>query len=337
MTAAAHKVAVLLRAPAAGIIDHVQLFTGTVTVGGTLKISFQGVSATTGDPDGTATHYRTMVIADTDDNIWKVSAKITNNGTDGGSQRTFTKGELFFIVVEFNTFGGTENLNIQGGRTINNIDGTIQDYLDLFTTVWTKNSTAAAIFLPVYSGGVIYPLSSCCITNATVAAVTFNSGSTPDEIGNHITIPFVCKVDGIYISVDTDADCEVVLYDTDGTTPLFTATLDKDIRPSTFGGVYILPFDEITLTLGGVYRVVCKPGGTNMSIYYIQVQQPEHRTAYSSGNYVQYTSRTNAGAWAQTDTRMTIAGFRISALSDVVTAGGGGGMGISKSRVYGGM
>lgn len=335
MNATGQKVASVFRVPATGTLHHVEFFLGTVTVGGTLKISFQDVDIATGNPDGVVDQFRTMVVLDTYDNAWAISSIMTDTGLDGGTPRSVTKGAMLSAVIEFNTFGGTESLNIQALRIASVTQGIGNQYTATYSgAAWTKQTLTGCFFALVYSDGSVYPMRCAPITNSITLTAAISQSTSPDEAGNLIQVPFACKVDGLYIAMDLDQDCEVVLYD--GVTVLATVAVDKDIRPLSTGVVYYLPIAEITLTAGSSYRIVLKPSTvTSINLYRVSVTTATLRNQWPGGQFMQWTQRTDAGAWTEIATTMAFCGFCISQLSDTVIAGGSGG--VSRTRVQGGM
>ncbi len=323
LDASGEKVAFIFPAPATGQLDLIGFLTGTVTVGDTMKVSFQGVDDATGEPDGGIDQFRTIAIANGDDVVWKTTGLITSDGTDGGTKRSVTKGELIAIVIEFNSFTATDSLNIrcwrQPGATSNHLG---QCYVSHFTTVWTKTNGILPTFALKYADGNYYYIPGTAPYSA-VTSISIDNATSPDEAGAYFSVPFACKIDRIFAWVDADGDVDVVLYDGDGSTPLKTLTLDKDIRVTNVSIGYAKPFDEVTLTPGVNYRLVFKPSSlTNIAFFVMEVAAAEILGQMSGGTGIHYTSREDAGAWAQVTTQRAPLYIGVSALSDVVTGGG---------------
>lgn len=335
MNAAGTRVACVFQAPATGNLDHIEILTGVVTTGGVLKASFQSVNAT-GDPSGTAVETATVTLADTDDNVWKVVPTMTS----GGNKRAVTKGDNVAAVLEFNSFVGTENLNIQGLRTILGTPNAGSVYVDTYNgTTWTKSAAAGMIYLLVYEGGLVYPISGTGININNICTLGITNSTNPNYVGNLITLPFTCKVDGIYFSMDVDADVDVALIDSTNQT-LAIVRLSNAVRNTAFMQTYIYQFNEITLVPGN-YRVYISPVSSAPSLTFpvITVANASHMLQYYDGVNVQFTQKFNSGGtWTNTPTKKSFLGLRISALSDTSTGGGGStGAGVSHARAQGGM
>ena len=99
--------------------------------------------------------------------------------------------------------------------------------------------------------------------------------------------------------------------------------------------LYVIPMPEITISYNRGYRITAKPS-TTTAITVVTCPIPNgYVKAQWSGTYLTAsTQRQGTGAWTDNGLNFVNAGFRISALSDSATSGGGG---ISKARLMGGM
>lgn len=325
--ATAEKVAIVFQVPKTGTLDQFEFRLGTVGVAPVngLKCSFQDVSLTTGDPDGTIDQFRT-VTAGLTSNAWVVPGLITSDGTDTGTKRSVTRGDYLACVIEFASFIAAESLNIAawGNRTSAGQDQSAT-FVDHFTAAWAKlNSTAPLIALKYndgsygYIGTDVYPFHS--------ALVLSNPGSntTPDEMGFIFTPTVTMGIGGISFWGQLSGDCAFVLYDTDGSTVLATVTLDKEVR--TAGSIRQIAaiFPAVATVVGGsTYRAVLKPTTTStIAMYDFTVSVAAHLDAHEGGQNYHWTQRTDAGAWSQTTTRRPVMSLLIESV-DVPAAGGG--------------
>lgn len=317
--ASAEKVAFIFNVPKTGTLNGIGFRLGTVTTGDTLKASFQDVDATTGNPDGTADQFRTVVIAGTDDDKWiDVDSSpslglMTSDGTDTGTKRSVTRDDLLSIVIEFNSFvAGNMEIQTLGGNSA--ADNT--HYVDHFTAAWAKDANASPIFALKYSDGT-YAYISGCFPAKDSNVVGVNTGSTPDEVALYFQVPFSCKVNGAAIGVDLDEAADVVLYDSDGTTVLASKSLDADLRANTIRVPHECQLTETTLLANTNYRLAIKPTTvTNISVPFIDVAAQAIFDQMSGGQNMHWSQRTDAGAWSQTTTRRPWMAIRISALDD---------------------
>jgi hypothetical protein len=147
------------------------------------------------------------------------------------------------------------------------------------------------------------------------SGVNNNNGSTPDEYGMYFRVPAnVCntyKVKGLRLGfVPGSQNFDVLLYDTNGTTVLHQRAVDGNIMHTTNGAAFDFLFtDDVlaTLTAGSFYRLVVRPStGTGMgSIQYISFASVTDKlTILGNELDVQYTARTNAGAWTEVSDRI---------------------------------
>jgi hypothetical protein len=146
----------------------------------------------------------------------------------------------------------------------------------------------------------------------TVTNTTFNSGSSPDEIGLYFKFPTKVRVGGFYCIIDLDADCDVVLYDSNGTSVLETVTLDKDLRGSTSATLRFQRFASgYELVANTFYRLAYKPGASNVTVPDLGYDSAAMLNQLSPGSDWVYTSRTDGGAWSQINTRRPVMGLMV--------------------------
>jgi len=248
MTAAGHKAAFITQVPKTGTIAKVGIRVGTVTSSQTLKISLQGV--TSGAPDGTilasGNAFGTQASPVTD-TFYLVTL------TSGPS---VTLGNHIAVVVEWDSTAG--NLQITGlqlgATTIHSSYGV------LYTASWAKQLCLPCVSLEysdgTYAGGTTWPAS-------TMASVTFNSGSTPDERGLYFQVPFPCRAvgaGGYFQHNGASNDYDLVLYASDGTTVLTSATPTADaVATNDYGHHFWLFNASQTLVKDTWYRLILKP------------------------------------------------------------------------------
>lgn len=306
----------------AGTLGKVRFGTATVTTGDVLKWSFQNVDATTGMCDETADQYRTVTIADANDNAAFLTGLVTADGTDTGAKRTVTAGELLGIAFEFDSYVAG-NLNIATRTTVAPLGAGLSYTAHKTGGSWAKVGAAYPRFALEYDDGTYAPLQMVDAAINRITAETFNSTSSPDERGNIITPTFKSKSNGGAVVVDADADGDLVLYDTNGTSTMGSCTIDKDVRRDANAGISYCYWTqgEQTLNAGSAYRLVWKPTASNSSIYVGTYPAAVVLDQLSGGQAVHKTSRTDAGAWTEVTTARYFLWLHISALDD--GAGGG--------------
>lgn len=329
MTTAGDLYAFIFRCPITGNLEEIGVALRTVSSSQPLIWSFRDVDLTTGFPDGTDD--QTSSAASTAVG-WHTSGTIANAGT----KRAVTMGDIVCAVAAWS--GSAGNIGFNGSGPIDRMVEPV--YMAKFNGgAWRKQFVgydAWPCFAVKYDDGVWYKLRGRTYPVTDLQTRSFNSGSTPDEQGNAFEVPFTMEVIGAWVVGQFDADTDIVLYDTDGTSVLASATIDPDEQRQTTACNREVQFTSAaTLDPGGTYRLVCKPttGGGGPSISEATVGAAAVQSALGGGTTVQLTTRTNAGAWTETSTKRMWMGLLINGVD---TSSGGGG-GTTRSRVQRGM
>lgn len=318
--ASGEKAGVCFIVPKSGTLDGVELLLGNVTQAPAsgIRLSFQDNDNATGLYDGTQDQYRDVTTG-LSSSAWIASGVMDHNGSGSGNKRSVTQGELLWLVMEFVSFSSGDSIRWATGATattfiypylaLNGAKGTNQ--MPLIVLKYSDGSYASI------NGGDIPPMKS----QSTLAFASNNA--TQDEAG----LIFRCNtprlVRGFWMYADLDAAADVVLYDSDGSTPLATVSLDTDNRRTgNFGTVRALFSSDVSLSAGVDYRLVLKPTTTtNVSIGYFDVDSAGVMGACIGGADWHWTQRVDAGSWTQTTTRRPWAGLLVNGYE----AGGGGG------------
>jgi hypothetical protein len=320
--ASGEKIGCVFRAPKTGTLGKVRFFTGTVTTGDTLKVSFQDVDMATGNPDETADQYRTIVVANSDDNAWLTTGLITTDGTDTGGKRSVTRGDLLAIVIEYDSYVAG-NMNVQNTTAI--LDYGNGAYTCLKTGgTWVKTTNTIGCFELEYDDGTLAYTDT--LLPGAGSATTIASNTTPDEAALYFRFPVGVTVGGAYVFLDLDAATDVVLYDTDGTTALATVSLDSDVRAGlTANGTMVVFPTEIDLTANLWYFLSIKPTTTTAVGYRrMTVRATASMDMFDLGQNAYLATRTDAGVWGTTTTIRPRASLLVTKIHD--GAGGGGGV-----------
>jgi len=242
---------------------------------------------------------------------------------------TITKGTVFAIMIDpvSGTWDTGNLLNVARGLN-NTFPYTRFPYgFEITSAAYAMVNSASPIFYYKSSTKTYgYPYQ-------TYAGVNNNNGSTPDEYGMYFRIPSgSCtsyNVRGLRLGfVPGSQDFDVLLYDTDGSTVLQSETIDGNQMHTGNGAAFDFIFQQntlATLTPGSYYRLVVRPGtATGMgSIQYATFPVSADKIAVlGDADDVQYTSRTNAGAWTELTDRLWTMQALISGMT--ATAGSGG-------------
>jgi hypothetical protein len=180
-----------------------------------------------------------------------------------------------------------------------------------------------------------------------VANTTYDSGTTPDELGMVFTLPAgwgaTYKIKGVRIligrPVNTGQSWILTLYS--GTTALQTVTVDSEFYGTTSAGsgyrLYELFFDETSLTaldFGSAYRLAIAPQGANgdVTIPEFSVRSAADMQAFPLEESAYYAGRVDAGAWSNDVTTKRI--FMEIFVDDITEPSGGGGGGAHSMMVF---
>lgn len=308
LTAVGHFLGTVFEAPSAGDITGIGFATRTVTTGDDLDCRLESVDATDGEPTGaligTNTNATQTILA-SDDNTW-FDVTFT-------SAYTTTKGQLMCAKVAAPS-GYAGNMDV---ASVDRVDSATEDF------PYEVNSTGKVggqfQVLAVNYGGTYYSLYNVYPVTA-IANGGFNSADTPDERGIYFRVPYGCRACGFWLRCDRDNACDVILYDSDGSTVLQSVSLDSDIRVANnktnefhyFGG-------RSTLTANTWYRLVVKPTTTSdVTLNRLDFNSNAILGQLPGGTDVYETERTNGGAWTQTNTRRSLLGI----ILDGVETGG---------------
>jgi hypothetical protein len=296
--AASEKYAGIFQAPLTGNITKIYFMTSTVTTGATVDVRLETVDATNGDPTGTlvATNTNAAVVVDAADDNVKKTATLT-------AAAAVTAGSIYAVVV-VNPAASFGNMVI-ASHQVSAIAGNFP-YSDLFTTIWTKSARYLAAAVE-YDTTAKYNIGTGLITQC--ANTTITNATTPDEVGIIFQSPVPITLYGVRWfqsgAIAASGSTDIVLYDSDGSSVLRSATLDSDIglRASSASVAVMFP-TEVLLSAATNYRLVLKPTTAN-TINYLNCRVVANTDwALVDGGITMYrTERTDAGAWTQTDTQ----------------------------------
>lgn len=283
--AAGEKVAFGFRVPKTGNIDRISLVVATVTSSQTIRGGLETVDAS-GDPTGT--QYGGSAVGTQASPAAQTAYEITL-----ATPASATIGDRIAAVFQFDSSVG--NLSIYGSQQY--ILPINTSYIDQYTTSWAHITNSLPVLSIRYDDGIYYNIG--VMPAAVPTAVTFNSGSTPDERGNKITIPYAIRAIGMWYVLDQDNACDIVLYDSDGTTALETVAVSSIYRGATTTQLGFAYFPERILKKNGVVYVAIKPGASNVATQTLAALSAGHWAAFTGGTNIVGVSRTNAGSWTE--------------------------------------
>jgi hypothetical protein len=308
LDAANEKAGMIFTVPKAGTISKVGFTTRTVTTGATVDVRIETVGGD-GFPTGTLWATNTngaQVIADANDNTWFLKSL-----TAGA---VVAEGDIIAVVVVTPSGG-----NMEIGRA--RFDEYMFPYTAHFTSSWAKaTNTGTPLVALEYNDGSygvadgVYPITS-------ITAVSYNSGSTPDEKGLILSLPFKCRAIGAWAKCSPTAGgtMRYKLYDSDGSTVLAqTPSLDQDIILSTDGNNYHCRFTSaVTLQKDAAYRLTILPEtATDVQPMGFGVNAAAIMDSFCGGQNIHLTTRTDGGSWSQTATERLAMGLLIDQFDD---------------------
>jgi len=135
-------------------------------------------------------------------------------------------------------------------------------------------------------------------------ATNIKTSSTPDEVGNIITLPYKHRVIGAVFILDVDYATDIILY---GSSTL-TASLIANRRQSTgvdLGKIYFS--SSLIIDANVSYRLAIKPKednniGVRSFIFPTTYETESKKIIMSTTCTISKTSRTDAGAWTNDST-----------------------------------
>jgi hypothetical protein len=318
LDASTEKAALIIQAPKSGTIESVEFIptTGTtVNAASALRVSLQDVSATNGNPDGTQDQYRDLAGSDLSAGTWVSSGIISSNGTDGGTKRSVTKGDILSVVWEYQTFTASDVVRL-GGVLRGSFSKSDYPYGDSQASgTWTKQDNLPIVAIKYADGSYVEVAGIWPATGDPTVA--YNSGSTPDERALRFKLPAAMRVAGAWFMCDCDGDLEVVLYDNAGTAQR-TIAIDKDIRQETTPGYrYVLFSSSIELAANTVYRLAIKPtSATSITLTEVTFNSNAIMAACPGGIEMYLSTRTDGGAWTDDTARRPFIGLIIDGVYD---------------------
>lgn len=315
-TTGTHKRAWRFTAPKTGNLSKVHFLTGTVTTGDDVKVSFQNASSD-GKPDGIIDQYRVINVDSSDDNVWKTTGIISDNGADGGVKRAVTAGDSICVVFEWNSYVAGSMAyqylavaNLSGGNTFwSSIDS---------GSTWSEVVGSFAGAIEYDDGTFAYIQNSAPLE--TLTTLTLANNSTPDEYSLRFRLPFPVKVAGVAVK-GASTDVELSLYPDSGSalasgSPIILNTSQNTRRSVVFSS-------PVDLNANTYYRIGWKPTTTTsrgLAVFYMN--SAPMREAFDLGLNFSLGSRTDGGSWTDDTSKFMLASLLVVGFHD--GTGGGG-------------
>jgi hypothetical protein len=330
LTATGQRQAWVFQVPATGTLNRFGFLLGTVSQAPAngLKFSFQDLSS--GDPDGTQDQFANVTAGITSNSWLEPTDYMGSTGLGSGTKRSVTIGDWVACVIEWVSFTAGDFLNFQflNWGTLGGVYDSGNTYNDKYNgSAWTKDREPGIIALR-YDDGTYKHIAPYWYPASALNSATFNSGSTPDERALKFQLPFTCEVSGAEVhGLTLSNNCDLVLYDSDGTTPLVThgmVAANSVSVSNQYENGRREQFTPTTLLANTSYRLAIKPGGSNVTMYDFSVPAASYLGAVEGGTNWVLSTRTDAGAWTDATTKRPWLSLLISGV-DVTSGGSGGG------------
>ena len=317
------KSAFVFQAPKTGTLDKAEFRLGTATFGGSsvLRVSFQNINMSDGNPDGTQDQYRDMTSLTA--NAWNTPGLMTDDGTDTGAKRSVTRGDLLAVVWEYATFTAGDDVQVALSVRSAEPDHDL-GYVTQFTASWSKIASRYAHVALKYSDGT-YATPVGAFPASDINTTTYNSGSTPDERGLRFQLPFPASLAGFAAQIDLDGAADVVLYDAAGSAIAGgSVSMDPDVRGSTALTRKSRIFaSSIELEADTTYYLLVKPTSvTDIILADFDVASAGIMSGFRPGTEWYYAHRTDGGSITTTTTKRPYMQLMLDGFDD--GAGGGG-------------
>lgn len=320
LTAAGHKWAWIFRVPRTGTLDGFGHWVpGTTNLDGAsvMRYSFQNVAAN-GEPDGVQDEYKDVPDAGIAAGAWLDIHPLTDDGTPTGIKRAVTKGDLMAAVVEYETFNGANTYDfLKADAATVSLASAFPYHVEDVGAGYVKQVRPSLFALRYETGtGEYYePVSPDLFPAVALQQDSFNSGSTPDEIGVKIVPPFPAKATGFWVRMScaiAGTAWDVILYDD---ADVAQASLSLTKASVSDAGVMQFHYfsNEVSLEINKTYRLAVKPTTlNNIQLFRIDAAGAAHLDGLSGGAAVIRTYRTNGGAWSEDGTKRSFLALAMS-------------------------
>ena len=298
-------------------INKVKFRTGTQTTGCVIAVHIETISS--GIAGTTASDWAT----NTNGTIGGTSTANTEYEVTLTANASITKGQKFAVVLRVSS----------GTPSLLNINAFVDSGLpyEPYLVEYDGSTSVIANTAPMYAisdatDGYINILGSFPASAFTTHTIT--SGTTPDVLGNKITLNTPKIIKGFWVWADVDQTATVRLLSSDGSTVLASQSLDVNEPPLATAGLHWVMFTSDVEAGIGDYYLTFEPDSTsNFTVYSQDVSDTKYLPAcIGSGDsvYVSAKNPTNAASYTVSTTSVLLAGLLIDGGDNGVSAGGGG-------------
>ena len=306
-----HRQATVFSVPASGTCTKVGMRIHTCASAVTSRLGLYTVDGS-GNPTTTpygSSNYGTFTPAAT-----------TYSEVTLGTAATMTAGNLAALVVEFDSTAGDMFISASNGAMNNSSIPYTAKYNG---SAWSKQGNGQIILGHVYysdAGGQYYDIGLGPFTSDVLTGNYNSTTAGADEYAVRITVPFKCRIAGIWHNYTnaSGGDWDCVLYN--GTTSLKSVSIDGDTVATPLGVRHCWFSSGYTCAAGTTVRAAVKPTtSTNVTYrnYPLFAANAEQSIGLPQGTCL--STRVDSGAWSDTVTTLPSIGLIIDQLDDGVT------------------
>lgn len=306
----------VFQAPKSGDISGCFFRTATVTTGCTLDVRLEIPDFELGYPTGllaSASSNALVVISNTDDNK---SVPVVFSGA-----ANVNKGD--WLAVRLDVSAGTPNaLNIVSFAD-SNLFG---PYIAVNNSTPAVVAQGSPVFSLLYSDGN-YEVPVGCQPISEINSSTFNSGSSPNNIGNQFQLECPLRIKGCWAWLDADASGSALIYNSNGSSILASGLIRANMPPVSLAGVHYMEFNQsVELQSGVNYYLAMRPySSSNLTIYHANALDENLGSGLIHPNFKLCSSRepTGTGSWTVTGSGAAWMGLVVDGVgySDAVSSG----------------
>lgn len=325
------KIAAIVQVPVSGNITGIAFNLQAVTSDQTVRGSIQTLS-TAAEPSGT--YYKSSNYGD---DAISLAANTVQTITLGTQASSAVAGDVVAVVLEW---AGTQG-DIRLASAPGNIDhkGSVLRYA---SSAWSAATSSFPAVGFVY-GATVYPAIGGTLQKSSSAYGYHNNTSGADEYGNKITVPFKCRVIGLWsdyavTTLGTDSLIVAALQDSSRTTLATSVSKYYELANRAYFGLQRHMFaSQVTLSAGDT--VYATFGSQSTSVTHTRYSATFDSSAYRQSccqgadalmvkrldaiSWSGDTPTVSSGAFTEVDTEVLPCGLIIDQLDDGASAGGG--------------
>lgn len=296
-------------------------------VGSAYKVGLATVDASAGPP-GRATNSTdtiTFSVSKSYSSAAKPTASAWNEGVPDAGTMTIAHGDTVAFCTQMVTRGGADSILTTTGSA--STAGILP-----FVTTFTGGAYAAPAAIPnaviTFSDGTLGFFYGSQVFTTPTTTQTWNSGSSPNEYGNFLQMPFPAKIYGGIANCTVAGDTDFVLYSTPLGTPAAEKTVSSDLNvvgASAVGNRRVFLFSSpYSATASQPLAIIMKPTSvTNTDAPYMTFNASAHQKSLTYGVNGYAVNRASGAFAAQNSSKDRFAiGLLVGAFDNAASAAG---------------